>query len=112
MAKELPGVAMQISASMAQNGYGPFGYATGTAGGKACIYAWQFVPGRSGLGRGGEKFSVSTRVRLCRQRATTAALVDIVSGLRISAAMPAAAPGSAFLGMSGGDALAVAQGMR
>ena len=97
-------------ADMAQNGYGPFGYAAGKANGKSCVYAWQFVPGRGGFSAGSENSPFWTRVRLCRQRATTAALVETVSGLRISAAMPAAAPGRVAFGSSD-DALSVAQAM-
>lgn len=109
IAAEFPKMTMRISETVARNGYGPFGYASGSAGGRACLYAWQFVPkvGAAGGGLPGflaESQSVALRIRLCRTKTPPEDLVAAVEALSM-----VVAPGQTAYGPitmpAGGDAL-------
>lgn len=81
----LLGVPMKRSLIYAQNKYGPFGFATGTAStGDRCLYAWQHV------GRHQDKIiphgggSVTVRLRLCDSRASDQQLLSVMYGFTIT----------------------------
>ncbi|MCZ4290595.1 cellulose biosynthesis protein BcsN [Hoeflea alexandrii] len=86
----LPGKAMAIAAAPGQNLQGPFGYATGpgTAGG-ACIFAWQVAKDISrsdetGFGKlARSRHAAKIRLRYCHPSMSEAALVSMMSGLRV-----------------------------
>lgn len=86
MRSEFSGWAMRVSQEVARNAYGPFGYAAGTKGRIACLYAWQFIPN---LGEGSgplpSVFAVSRsaalRIRLCRADVPWESLRTIMEGM-------------------------------
>ncbi|MGH6924566.1 MAG: cellulose biosynthesis protein BcsN [Propylenella sp.] len=92
MATEFPDVTMRISETVARNGYGPFGYATGARGRHTCLYAWQFIQ-RIGEGSGplpsvfATPRSAALRIRLCRANTPKERLVEVVE--QMAMAMPA-----------------------
>ena len=112
MAKYLPGVPMSIGNTMNSNGFGPFGYALGRSGGQTCLYGWQSAgatrdqnaPGTPLLAAPGR--SMSLRLRLCRAKASPAALVGIMQSLG-----PALGNSFSAGGGTGNDALAAASGL-
>jgi hypothetical protein len=89
LAREFPGVTMKVSEVMARNGYGPFGYATGVKGNRACLYAWQFIPklgeGRSEMAFFKAAVSAALRIRLCRNRLAPEKLLEYASALVLAA---------------------------
>lgn len=109
MAAAFPGMRMRIAETIARNAYGPFGYATGTHGRYACIYAWQFIP-MVGEGSGPLRRvldaprSAALRIRLCRAGVSKEDLIEMVEATsmiipaRGEVVYPAALP-------AGGDAL-------
>jgi hypothetical protein len=112
------GVDMQLSASFARNGFGPFGYAIGhPRTGVTCVYAWQwglFKPPLIGQASTGAPSlptdPTSVRVRLCRSTLGEAEIVALLRGLqvyppnsRVAYVDPASAGAE-----PGGDALAAA----
>ncbi|MFB2549456.1 cellulose biosynthesis protein BcsN [Ensifer soli] len=63
MAERLPGLRMSLSTVIADNPQGGFGYATGPAGRSgSCVYAWQLVRGKGGIGAG---YPAQVRLRFC-----------------------------------------------
>lgn len=90
MRSALPGVGMRISSAIGRNPHGPFGYATGElAGGGACIFAWQTAgeigrADQAGFGRlRRTQYAAKVRLRYCHPDMNEAALVSLMSGLRI-----------------------------
>jgi len=88
----LPGVKLQISPSIGRNSLGPFGYASGPASaGRSCIFAWQNVADISGGARKrkgfglltGSRYAARIRLRYCHPEMNEAALVALMSGLRL-----------------------------
>lgn len=86
----LPGRAMAIAAAPGQNLQGPFGYATGPGtGGGACIFAWQIAKDisrseQTGLGKLARSgHAAKIRLRYCHPSMNEAALVSMMSGLRV-----------------------------
>ncbi|MDP3527226.1 MAG: cellulose biosynthesis protein BcsN [Hoeflea sp.] len=86
----LPDVPMRISGAPGQNLHGPFGYATGAlASGGSCIFAWQ-TAGEIGRAEGSgfkrltrSSYAAKVRLRYCHPDMGEAALVSLMSGLRI-----------------------------
>jgi hypothetical protein len=79
----LPGISMRRSPLYVQNGFGPFGYATGsTAAGDLCLYAWQRLSSGPSLVSSG---SVQIRLRLCQARATEQSLLGTMYGFTVNA---------------------------
>jgi hypothetical protein len=79
----LPGISMRRSPLYVQNGFGPFGYATGsTAAGDLCLYAWQRLSSGPSLVSSG---SVQIRLRLCQARATEQSLLATMYGFTVNA---------------------------
>ncbi|MEM5494292.1 cellulose biosynthesis protein BcsN [Hoeflea sp. AS16] len=90
MRTALPDVAMAIAAAPGQNQQGAFGYAIGrSAGGDACIFAWQIVEDISRSGQTGwsklarSRYAAKIRLRYCHPEMSEAGLVSLVSGLRL-----------------------------
>lgn len=86
----LPGRAMAIAAAPGQNLQGPFGYATGPGtGGGACIFAWQIAKDISRSDQAGfgklarSRHAAKIRLRYCHPSMSEAALVSMMSGLRV-----------------------------
>jgi Cellulose biosynthesis protein BcsN len=104
MARVLPDVPMTRTSAIETNGYGPFGYARGSAGSISCIYAWQWVES-DGLSL--KKNPVSIRMRFCGNDSDDR-LVGLMRGLRLTvgASPPMASP--LFAPGTGRDALDVA----
>nr|WP_168880001.1 cellulose biosynthesis protein BcsN [Rhizobium sp. P28RR-XV]NLR88739.1 cellulose biosynthesis protein BcsN [Rhizobium sp. P28RR-XV] len=86
MAAAIPGVRLARSAIFVQNGYGPFGYASGQSrAGDTCLYAWQQV--KAGLAPSQEQRNfgmVQVRIRLCDAHATERQLLSTVYGYTIA----------------------------
>lgn len=90
MRTALPAVRMQVSSTAGQNLQGPFGYATGRpANGGTCIYAWQIAKDISRSDETGfrklasSRYAAKVRLRYCHPSMSEAALVSLMSGLRI-----------------------------
>jgi hypothetical protein len=90
MRAALPGIAMAIAPAPGQNQQGAFGYAIGrTADAGTCIFAWQIAQdisrsdqaGLSGLGR--SRYAAKLRLRYCHPSLSEAALVSLMSGLKV-----------------------------
>jgi len=104
-----PGVAMQRSPLYAQNGYGPFGYATGRRGTDLCLYAWQRLAGSRNAAPLANLGTVQLRLRLCQTGATERGLLAFMYGYTINASLGGAnwnpygnpAPADPRLGMTG-----------
>ncbi|MCO6409006.1 MULTISPECIES: cellulose biosynthesis protein BcsN [Hoeflea] len=88
----LPGARLQISPSIGRNSIGPFGYASGpAAAGGSCIFAWQNaadISGETRKGKGfglltGSRYAARVRLRYCHPEMNEAALVALMSGLRL-----------------------------
>jgi hypothetical protein len=98
MADSLPGIPMKIVTYPARNIFGVFGYALGTRGPVACLYAWQaldnadiWITGRR-ASFFNERHALSVRVRLCLSRmppATLAALAQQLTRGRMAAIIAA-----------------------
>lgn len=91
MRTALAGVRMQVSPVIADNAYGVFGYATGSAGKDVtCVYAWQFARNiRSYDGSqsaGGNAAQI--RLRYCNPGAGADRIVALMQGLRINSSPP------------------------
>lgn len=86
MAAAVPGVRLARSATFVQNGYGPFGYASGQSrGGDTCLYAWQQIrAGQSALAQMQNFSMVQVRIRLCDARASERQLLSTVYGYTIA----------------------------
>ncbi|MFT4180736.1 MAG: cellulose biosynthesis protein BcsN [Rhizobium sp.] len=86
MAAAVPGVRLARSATFVQNGYGPFGYASGQSrGGDTCLYAWQQIrAGQSALADMQNFSMVQVRIRLCDARASERQLLSTVYGYTIA----------------------------
>lgn len=86
MAAAVPGVRLARSATLVQNGYGPFGYASGQSrGGDTCLYAWQQIrAGQSALAEMQNFSMVQVRIRLCDARASERQLLSTVYGYTIA----------------------------
>ncbi|MBB3610118.1 cellulose biosynthesis protein BcsN [Rhizobium sp. BK602] len=86
MAAAVPGVRLARSATFVQNGYGPFGYASGQSrGGDTCLYAWQQIrAGQSALAEMQNFSMVQVRIRLCDARASERQLLSTVYGYTIA----------------------------
>ncbi|SON58088.1 hypothetical protein HDIA_4547 [Hartmannibacter diazotrophicus] len=102
-----PGLAWHRGTAPIANAYGPFGYAEGTTGNTACVYAWQWFD-RSAMEV--EGFSlvkkvkpVSIRMRMCDEIAASD-LLDRMKSLRLSVG-GLSVPLTAYSGPMGGDAL-------
>lgn len=83
----MPGVKMSVSTLYAQNRYGSFGYATGTAAtGDRCIYAWQRIraPDHDSTMISNQG-TISIRLRYCAPKATDYDLLGVMSGFSINA---------------------------
>src|SRR5690606_7000197 len=88
MRQLLPGVAMRRSPLYAQNSYGPFGYATGTYGdGDLCLYGWQRIAPSGPAGLSGSRGAIQVRLRLCQTGAREQALLAVMYGYTINAAL-------------------------
>ncbi|CAN7218672.1 cellulose biosynthesis protein BcsN [Rhizobium sp. LjRoot30] len=74
----LPGIRMQISNVPGNNAQGVFGYATGSTGRGACLYAWQLAKG--GLGEG---YAAQVRLRYCHPTLPAESLVGLMQQLRL-----------------------------
>lgn len=74
----LPGIRMHISNVPGNNAQGVFGYATGSTGRGACIYAWQLAKG--GLGEG---YAAQVRLRYCHPTLPAESLVGLMQQLRL-----------------------------
>ena len=90
MRTALPGVSMRISSAVGRNSHGAFGFATGQpAGGGACIFAWQIAEDIGRADQGGfnrmkrTHYAAKVRLRYCHPDMSEAALVSLMSGLRI-----------------------------
>lgn len=90
MRAALPGVAMAMSPAPGQNLQGPFGYAIGRGtGGGSCIFAWQIAEdlgraGQTGFGKLARKrYAAKLRLRYCHPTMSEAALVSLMSGVRV-----------------------------
>lgn len=87
----LTGVSMQRSQLYAQNKYGPFGFAIGTARtGDRCIYAWQHI------GRHQDTFlmrvgAIGIRLRFCDRRMTIQQLLALMYDFTIVGYLPSPA---------------------
>lgn len=86
----LPGAAMAIAAAPGRNLQGPFGYATGPGtGGGACIFAWQVASDisrseQTGFGKlARSRHAAKIRLRYCHPSMNEAALVSMMSGMRV-----------------------------
>ncbi len=86
MAAAIPGVRLARSASFVQNGYGPFGYASGQSrSGDTCLYAWQQVKAGFAPPQEQRNFgTVQVRIRLCDAHATERQLLSTVYGYTIA----------------------------
>ncbi|MEO3385372.1 cellulose biosynthesis protein BcsN [Mesorhizobium sp. CAU 1741] len=84
MRAALPGIAMQRSPLYVQNGYGPFGYATGTSGRNRCIYAWQRIVPNRGSSPFSSRGSVQMRLRVCQIGASERGLLALMYGYTIN----------------------------
>ncbi len=86
MAAAIPSVRLARSATFVQNGYGPFGYASGKSrSGDTCLYAWQQV--RAGFAPPQEQRNFATvqvRIRLCDAHASERQLLSTVYGYTIA----------------------------
>lgn len=83
----MPGVKMSVSTLYAQNRYGSFGYATGTAAtGDRCIYAWQRIraPDHDSTMISNQG-TISVRLRYCAPQATDYELLGVMTGFNINA---------------------------
>ncbi|TYR30638.1 cellulose biosynthesis protein BcsN [Mesorhizobium microcysteis] len=85
MRAQFPGVAMQRSPLYTQNGYGPFGYATGTSGADLCLYAWQRIAGSRNGAPFGNLGTVQVRLRICQAGASERGLLALMYGYTINA---------------------------
>ena len=90
MRSTLPGIAMAISSAPGENMQGPFGYAIGrTSGGDSCIFAWQIAEDisrteQTGFGRlASKRYAAKVRLRYCHPSLSEAALVSLMSGLKV-----------------------------
>jgi hypothetical protein len=85
--RTLAGVPMQRSSLYAQNKYGPFGFATGTAtSGDRCLYAWQRIHrGQSPLDGTG---TIAVRLRLCDAYAGFEQLLSVMYGYTVTGFLP------------------------
>lgn len=90
MRAALPGTAMAISAAPGENMQGPFGYAIGRAsGGDSCIFAWQIAENvsrteQTGFGKlSSRRYAAKVRLRYCHPSLSEAALVSLMSGLKV-----------------------------
>jgi hypothetical protein len=83
----LTGIPMQRSSLYAQNKYGPFGYATGTAAtGDRCLYAWQKIHRQHGPFAG--EGTIGVRLRLCDAKAGFEQLLSVMYGFTITGYLP------------------------
>ena len=82
----IPGVTLARSATFVQNGYGPFGYASGQShSGDTCLYAWQQIrAGRSTQAQLQNFSMVQVRFRLCDAHASERQLLGAVYGYTIA----------------------------
>lgn len=87
MADNLPGIPMKVVPYPARNSFGVFGYALGSKGPVACLYAWQaldsadiWITGRR-ASLLNEPHSLTMRVRLCLSRVSPAALPELAKQL-------------------------------
>ena len=115
MKAQLPGLRMRVSAEGGTDALGPFGYATGSSGRLACIYAWQYVPPEQTLTaldnlvtRG--PAPVSLRVRLCRDATVASLVADMPRMILSPLASTGALPEAAAPALVGKDALDAALG--
>jgi len=86
----LPGIAMTIASVPGENLQGPFGYAIGRAsGGGSCIFAWQIAEDISRSDQVGfsrltsKRYAAKLRLRYCHPSLSEAALVSLMSGLKV-----------------------------
>jgi Cellulose biosynthesis protein BcsN len=93
MEDRLPGIAMNVSLFPGRDVFGVFGYALGSKGPVACLYAWQgmtnadtWITGRT-TNFFGEHHALSLRIRLCRTGMTAKALLGLAQGV-VRAALP------------------------
>lgn len=85
MRAALPSVAMQRSPLYAQNAYGPFGYALGSAGrNDRCIYAWQRIAGTRDAAPFANLGTVQLRFRMCQAGASERGLLAMMFGYTIN----------------------------
>lgn len=89
--EELPGVALSQSPYYVQNNYGPFGYAFGRGrGNDLCMYGWQQIrPDRGSFSGAMNRGNIQIRVRFCEAGASEDALLGIMYGYVINAAIDA-----------------------
>ncbi|AYG69575.1 MULTISPECIES: cellulose biosynthesis protein BcsN [unclassified Rhizobium] len=106
MAAAIPGVRLARSAIFVQNGYGPFGYASGQSrAGDTCLYAWQQVKAGFTPSQEQRNFGmVQVRIRLCDALATERQLLSTVYGYTITGHFAGAAL-NPFGGPRGADAV-------
>ncbi|MGJ8572121.1 MAG: cellulose biosynthesis protein BcsN [Hoeflea sp.] len=86
----LPGIAMTIASVPGENLQGPFGYAIGRAsGGDSCIFGWQIAEDISRSDQVGfsklasKRYAAKLRLRYCHPSLSEAALVSLMSGLKV-----------------------------
>ncbi len=86
MAVAVPGVRLARSATLVQNTYGPFGYASGQSrAGDTCLYAWQQIrAGRSTQAQMQNFSMVQVRLRLCDAHASEHQLLGTIYGYTIA----------------------------
>ena len=90
MRTALPGIAMEISPIIGENGQGVYGYATGAFGASgSCIYAWQYIKDLSGddttyLGSlTANGYSSQVRLRYCSPTIGQQSIALFMQGLRV-----------------------------
>ena len=95
MRSALPGIAMEISPIIGENGQGVYGYATGAFGASgSCIYAWQYIKDLSGddtpfLGSlTANGYSSQVRLRYCSQSIGAQSIAFLMQGLRVKPVTP------------------------
>ncbi|NBB49320.1 cellulose biosynthesis protein BcsN [Rhizobium sp. CRIBSB] len=88
LASEFPGIRMSLDPVVRQNGYGPYGVATGRVGQRgACVYAWQTID-KAARTTGEEASTI--RLRYCHPALGTEVLAGLLSGLSFGGANVAA----------------------
>ena len=85
MRAAMPGVVMDPTPILGQNGYGPYGAARGTLpSGGGCVYAWQMVK-RPAVAFGETGKVLQVRLRYCDADRKPEELVSLLSSLTLTA---------------------------